>query len=65
MQEPPKDAIARIRTEYFEMPGLKLTANQVRRLCGLPVEECERALEVLVDARFLAQSRDGAFVLRG
>ena len=58
------DALTRIKMEYGEMPGLKLTALQVRRLCDLPPEECERALAVLLDIAFLARSRDGAFILR-
>lgn len=64
MSELACDALTRIKVEYGEMPGLKLTATQVRRLCDLPLDECERALKVLVELQFLAQSRDGAFILR-
>jgi hypothetical protein len=52
----------RIRSEYFEMPGLSLTTFQAQRLWGLTREECEILLEQLVLRRFLRQTRRGAFV---
>jgi len=58
------DASTLIRMEYLEMPDLKLTLAQARRLFGLPVEECETALEALVTVGFLARNRDGAFLRR-
>ncbi len=58
------DAPTLIRMEYLEMPDLKLTLAQARRLFGLPVEECQSALETLVTIGFLARSRDGAFLRR-
>lgn len=59
-----QDALTLIRMGYREMPGLKLTACQARRLFDLPAEPCEAALEALVQAGFLGRSRDGAFVRR-
>ena len=56
------DAPTLIRMEYLEMPDLKLTLAQARRLFGLPIEECESALDALVRIGFLARRRDGAFV---
>lgn len=58
------DASSLIRMEYREMPDLKLTLAQARRLFGLPLEECQTALEALVTAGFLARNRDGAFLMR-
>lgn len=55
-------ALTRIRMEYLEMPDLKLTVQQARRLFALPVELCEPALEALVLAGFLSRTRDGAFL---
>lgn len=52
----------RIRSEYFEMPGLSVTVSQAERLWGLSREECETHLEVLVGCRFLRQTPRGAFV---
>jgi DNA-binding IclR family transcriptional regulator len=37
----------RIRAEYHEMPGMRLTARQVARLCGLDPATCQVALEDL------------------
>ena len=53
----------RIRGEFREMPGLKLNVGQAQRLFGLGTTECEALLRTLVDARFLARTRDGSFVL--
>jgi hypothetical protein len=53
-------ACARIRIEFIEMPDLKLTPAQVRRLCGLSHEACEAAVRSLVASGFLWQRPDGA-----
>ena len=55
-------ALHRIRMEYVEMPEMKLTLGQMRRLLNLPVDACEVALATLVDTEFLVQRADGAFV---
>jgi hypothetical protein len=57
-----QDVVHRIRGEYLEMPGLRLTAAQARRLWRLDESSCEAVLDALVDARFLAKTRDGAFI---
>jgi len=57
------DAIVRrIKAEYLEMPGLKLTEEQAERLWNLSRPMCEGFLEALVDSHFLLRTRDGAFV---
>jgi hypothetical protein len=55
-------ALHRIRMEYVEMPEMKLTLAQMRRLLNLPVDVCEVALATLVDSGFLVRRSDGAFV---
>lgn len=55
--------LARIRSEYREMPGLRLTLLQARRLWGLDVLTCSAALTALETAGFLCTTRDGAYVL--
>jgi hypothetical protein len=55
--------LTRIRAEYREMPGLRLTLLQARRLWGIDIMTCSAALAVLEDAGFLMSTRDGAFVL--
>jgi hypothetical protein len=57
-----QDVVRRVRGEFLEMPGLRLTPQQARRLWRLDEAACERVLGALVDARFLARTRDGAFV---
>jgi hypothetical protein len=54
--------LQRIQGEFVEMPGLRLTAAQAQRLWGLDAEVCNALLGALVDARFLSQTREGAFV---
>ena len=56
------DVLQRIRGEYVEMPGLRLTAAQAQRLWGLDRDVCDALLGALVDAKFLSQTRDGSFV---
>jgi hypothetical protein len=56
------EVLQRIEGEYVEMPGLRLTAAQAQRLWGLERDVCDALLGALVDAKFLAQTRDGAFV---
>jgi hypothetical protein len=46
-------ALARIREEYLEMPGMRLTLPQACRLFGLDEPAGRRALETLVNAAFL------------
>jgi len=57
-----QDVVRRIRGEFLEMPGLRLTPQQAKRLWRLDDTSCEAVLGALVDARFLAKTRDGAFV---
>jgi hypothetical protein len=54
--------LQRIQGEFVEMPGLRLTAAQAQRLWGLDAEVCGALLGALVEARFLSQTREGAFV---
>ena len=57
-----QDALRRVRGEYMEMPGLRLTEAQARRLWGLDELSCALLLQALVDAHFLLRTRDGAFM---
>jgi hypothetical protein len=56
------EVLQRIQGEYLEMPGLRLTPAQAQRLWGLERDVCDALLGALVDAKFLALTRDGAFV---
>ena len=55
MKEEPSVAslLARIRSEYREMPGLRLTFAQACRLWGIDASTCEVVLNQLVQEAFL------------
>jgi hypothetical protein len=57
-------AFTRIQIEYIEMPDLKLTLAQIRRLCDLSDDLCRPAVEALQRVGFLWQAADGRFVRR-
>jgi hypothetical protein len=57
-----EDALRRVKGEFLEMPGLRLTEAQARRLWGLEASACSALLGALVDAKFLFRTRDGAFM---
>jgi len=59
------DLLRRVRNEYLEMPGLRLTLGQAQRLWQLRRTECEALLEALVDSGFLDRTSGGAFVRAG
>jgi hypothetical protein len=54
--------LARLRAEYLEMPGMRLTTAQVQRLCGIEQTMCTLLLDVLVEAQFLTLKSDGTYV---
>lgn len=60
----PEETLRRVRAEFLEMPGLKLTVPQAQRLWGFDRRTCEAVIEELTEARFLSRTRDGAVVLR-
>jgi hypothetical protein len=55
------DAIVRrVRNEFHEMPGLRLTPAQATRLWGLERETCHEVIETLVAAAFLRWTPAGS-----
>ena len=54
--------VSRLRGEYREMPGLKLTLPQACRLWQLDSATCEALLGHLVDERFLLRTPEGSYV---
>jgi hypothetical protein len=56
------DAVQRIRAEYLEMPGLKLTRHQAARLWAIEESLCDAVFATLVHDRFLICTRSAAFV---
>ena len=58
----PQSLVARVRGEYREMPGLRLTFPQACRLWNMGREECDAVLQALVKEGFLWRTPDGAFI---
>ena len=51
----------RIRAEFHEMPCLRLTAPQARRLFALPADVCERVFSALIAEGTLTCEADGRY----
>jgi DNA-binding IclR family transcriptional regulator len=51
----------RIRGEYLEMPGLRLTQQQAQRLWGLDRASCVHILDALTETGFLCRKEDGTY----
>jgi len=54
-------ALERLRAEFLEMPGLRLTAEQAHRFCGVERAACAAALDALVQENFLIAKPDGTY----
>ena len=57
-----RELIGRIRGEFLEMPGLKLSLQQACRLWNLSAGACGEALDALRAEGFLYQTPSGAFI---
>jgi hypothetical protein len=53
--------LQRIRSEFAEMPGLRLTREQAMRLWSLPEDTCERIFGELEQAGSLRRLENGAY----
>jgi len=60
-QAVPVDMLQRVRAEFLEMPGLRLTREQARRLWAVDEALCDAILATLVETRFLVHSGHVAF----
>jgi DNA-binding GntR family transcriptional regulator len=58
----PDQTLLRIRSEYLEMPDLRLAPGQIARLCGVDRSPCQEALDRLVHAKLLRIRSDGTYV---
>jgi hypothetical protein len=59
-----EDLIERIRAEFIEQPGLRLTEAQATRLWQLDSITARRVLSTLIETDFLTRSADGRYVRR-
>lgn len=51
-----------IQSEFLDMPGLRLTLGQARRLWNLDAAACNSVLTTLVDSGFLVRTAEGIFM---
>lgn len=54
-----QQVVERVRGEFLEMPGLRLTIPQAARLWGLDLPSCEAVVDVLVRCAFLQRTASG------
>jgi hypothetical protein len=52
--------VERVRGEFLEMPGLRLTMPQAARLWGLDGPACEAVVDALIRSEFLQRTASGA-----
>ena len=57
------DVLQRVRAEYREMPGLRLTQRQAQRLWNLDSTTCEAILKLLESTRFLRRTSNDSYML--
>lgn len=57
--------VERVRSEYRDLPGLRLTLAQASRLWAVPPDECRAALNALVASGDLYQDERGQYARRG
>ena len=53
------DVRTRIQLVFMEMPEIRLTRHQIRRLLNLSIETCEEAVRSLLTSGFLTESLEG------
>jgi len=53
--------VTRVRSEFIEMPGLRLTPAQAARLWAVDRPTSERILDGLASTGFLLKNREGAY----
>jgi hypothetical protein len=54
--------VERVRNEFIEMPGLRLTPAQAARLWGMDQSSCHSVISTLVTAAFLRWTPTGMVV---
>ena len=60
-----ESVVRRVRSEFLEMPGLRLTFAQAMRLWGLSEQDCQRVIDTLVGSCFLQRTETGEVVRTG
>ena len=57
--------VSRVREEFREMPGLRLTPAQATRLWGLEEQTCAAVIDRLVATEYLRWTASGAVTRAG
>jgi hypothetical protein len=57
-----QNLVQRVRSEFLEMPGLRLTPAQAARLWHLDSALCQQIIDCLVGSAFLRWTSTGAIV---
>jgi hypothetical protein len=55
------DLVNRVRGEFLEMPGMRLTFDQAVRLWALDARTCEAVLDRLISVGYLARDDRGHY----
>jgi len=58
---PYREAFERVRAEFLERPGMRLTAKEVKRWSGVDPGVYKNVLDDLVRAKFLAVLPNGGY----
>ncbi len=53
--------LRRLRTDFLELPGLRMTPQDGARLWNLDVDTCVRFLDSMVEEKFLIRTREGLY----
>jgi len=61
MKHPYRKLVQRIREEFEDIPGLRLTTDEASRFWALDERTCEQVLEELATTGFLAEGADHRF----
>jgi hypothetical protein len=61
MQDPFRKLVQRLREEFEDLPGLRLTVREAARFWALDEVTCGRVLAALTAQGFLARGIDGRF----
>ena len=59
-----RETVTRVRSEFDEMPCLRVTCDQARVLFGLPGSTTDLILNRLAEEGFLVQTPEGQYIRR-
>jgi hypothetical protein len=56
-----EEVVRRVRAEFLESPGLRLTPRQAQRFWSLDPDTCMALFDALVSSRFLERTASGQY----